>query len=147
MEFLACGVYCKKCDYVCPIRYLKSGKVFDCQQALPKEKRPLVFVCRVCGSLSEHSAQDIHKVKIQRPDQDQGLPATTIYRMTFQCAQESCGLPIEIYTEARVNEPSAQGRDEIQKWVLRLGLKRSCQKGHQATLLNAQSFGTMFSVA
>ena len=137
---------CKKerCEQFCPLRYLKSEEEFDCQQVLPTEKRPLAFVCRVCGSLSEHSAQDIRKTKLQRQGLDQ-LPApTVIYQMTFQCGQKNCGLPIEVYTEVD------SGRDEkenAKRNVFHWALARSCPNGHQSTPLNDQSFQMLLAFA
>lgn len=138
MVYLACVVYCDRCGSFCPIRYLKSGDVFDCEQVLPNEQRPLAFVCRVCGSLSEHLT--IHKAKLRRMDQE--LPASTIYRMTFQCAEEGCGLPIQIYTDAPENE----AKSEIQAWLLPLNLKRACPNpNHAPTQLNAQTFSGLIT--
>jgi hypothetical protein len=52
MEMFACVVNCKKCELFYILRYRKGEEKFDCQQILPSETRPLLFVCRACRTLS-----------------------------------------------------------------------------------------------
>lgn len=137
MEYLAYGVRCKKCEQFCTLRYLKSGEEFDCQQVLPMETRPLTFVCIVCGTLSVLSM--IHEGRFHRAA-DQPPATAVIHRMKFACAQDNCGLPIEVYIEAEKRRSSGEELAALLKFCSERILTGTCRDRHPKTVLNRRSF-------
>jgi hypothetical protein len=141
----ACGVSCSQCRLFVPLRFLKSEEKFDCRQVLLTEQWPLVFLCRVCGALSEHSSS--YKELAQRTIQAQLRDTKVIHRMTFRCEQDGCVAPIKTYIEVDKRQSRDEERREMLEWCFSLRRKISCPDKHPHTLLSPQSFLSEESVA
>jgi hypothetical protein len=141
----ALGVRCKKkdCEHFCRLQFLDREETANHLQVLPKESWPLAFVCILCGTVSEHPVEDIRMAVVEKQGLGQFPGTTRIHRMRFQCAQESCGSLIEMYTEADFYDKESIVLERTFRWRI----SRSCREGHAPVLLNGGSFRTGAFVA
>ena len=91
----------------------------------PTSEWPIVFVCTVCGRLSEHFW----------PPDDRAAPTgqlADLWRIECVCDHENCGRHRAIYTTYNEGSPEA----DVRQRLVRHDVQLPCRKGHDFVLMN-----------
>ncbi len=64
----------------------------------PKADWILNFVCPKCGFRADYNRTHIQWPLIPEGVRAEGLPGTVLWKIEFECARESCGIPVVTHT-------------------------------------------------